>query len=56
MGLPHSKTLARFLACYSIREVVECSGPLPLLPQAKQEQIFPEYEPFRFTHLLLLRP
>jgi len=30
MGLPHSKTPARFLACHSVREVLECGSPMPL--------------------------
>jgi len=29
-GQPHSKTLARCLAHYSVREVLECGCPLPL--------------------------
>src|SRR5437870_2625251 len=29
-GQPHSKTLARLLACHSVREVLECGCPLPL--------------------------
>jgi hypothetical protein len=29
-GQPHSKTLARFLARHSVREVLECGCPLPL--------------------------
>jgi hypothetical protein len=32
MGLPHSKTLARFLACHFFRQVVECGRPMPLFP------------------------
>jgi hypothetical protein len=30
MGLPHSTTLARLLACWFFREVVECGSPMPL--------------------------
>jgi hypothetical protein len=30
MGLPHSTTLARLLACRYLREVLECGRPMPL--------------------------
>jgi hypothetical protein len=29
-GQPHSKTLSRWIACQSFREVLECGCPLPL--------------------------
>jgi hypothetical protein len=30
IGLPHSKTLARFRARLLLREVLECGSPMPL--------------------------
>jgi hypothetical protein len=30
IGLPHSTTLARAIARYYFREVVECGSPMPL--------------------------
>ena len=30
IGLPHSKTLPRWTAGYSFREVLECGSPMPL--------------------------
>jgi hypothetical protein len=35
-GLPHSKTLSRFLSLQSIREVLECGSPMPLSTETVQ--------------------
>jgi len=34
IGLPHSTTLARILACHSFREVVEFGSSMPLSPNS----------------------
>jgi hypothetical protein len=31
MGLPHSTTLARRIACHAYGEVMECGSPMPIL-------------------------
>jgi hypothetical protein len=36
IGLPHSRTLSRFLARQSIREVLECGSPMPLSTEIAQ--------------------
>jgi hypothetical protein len=35
IGLPHSKTLARFRACLLLREVLECGSPMPLFERLR---------------------
>jgi hypothetical protein len=40
MGLPHSTTLARIAGCRSVREIVECGSPMPLLTQETISALF----------------
>src|ERR1051326_3843462 len=39
MGLPHSRTLARVFESFSLRKVLECGSPMPLLTENPLQQI-----------------